>query len=209
MLSGEPAGKKMTGVMRQLIQTFKFFLGFLLFSLWVVHSAAIACTPLRVGRALPAISLPAPKEAGEKSYLGLSSPGQFRIHRIQAAAVLIEIFSLYCPQCQAAAAEVNALHQMIEQIPGLKDRIKMIGIGAGNSVLEVNTFKAQHGVPFPLFPDPDFKIHKQLGEVRTPYFIVVKIKKDRTTEIVLLQEGAFGAAEMFLQKMMRASGLRE
>lgn len=73
----------------------------------------------------------------------------------------------------------------------------MIGIGAGNSVLEVNTFKGQHSVPFPLFPDREFKIHKLLGEVRTPYFIIFKIKKDRTTEIVLLQEGAFGIAETF------------
>lgn len=168
----------------------------------------VAATPLRIGGRLPAISLPAPKEAGEKSYLGISGPGQFRIHQIQATAVLIEIFSLYCPQCQTAAPEVNALYQMIEQIPGLRDRVKMIGIGAGNSVLEVNTFKGQHGIPFPLFPDQDFKIHKQLGEVRTPYFIVVKIKKDRTLEVVHLQEGAFRESETFLQQILKASGLK-
>lgn len=97
---------------------------------------------------------------------------------------------------------------MIEQIPGLQDRIKMIGIGAGNSVLKVNMFKKQYDVPFPLFSDLDFKIHKDLGEVRTPYFIVAKIWKDRTAEVVLLQECAFGVAEIFLQKIMRDSGLK-
>jgi peroxiredoxin len=209
MLPGQQAGKKMKGVMQRFIKRSKSFLGFLVFTLWVLHSVAVAGTPLRIGERLPAISLPVPKETGEKRYLGISGPGQFRIHQVQATAVLIEIFSLYCPQCQSAAPEVNALYQMIEQIPGLQDRIKMVGIGAGNSILEVNTFKGQHGVPFPLFPDQDFKIHKQIGEVRTPYFIVVKIKKDRTTEIVLLQEGAFGVAETFLQKLRRASGLRE
>lgn len=208
MFPGEPAGKKVKGDMRRFMQTFRFFSGLLLFLLWVVHSVS-AGTPLRIGERLPAISLPTPKEAGEKAYLGISGQGSFRIRQVQAAAVLIEIFSLYCPQCQSAAPEVNALYQMIEQVPGLQERIKMIGIRAGNSVLEVNTFKGQHGVPFPLFPDQDFKIHKQLGEVRTPYFIVVKIKKDRTLEVVHLQEGAFGEAETFLQKLKRVSGLRE
>jgi peroxiredoxin len=208
MLSGEQAGKKVKGDMQRFIQTFKLFSGFLLFSLWVVHSASAAGTPLRIGGRLPAIRLPFPKEAGEKSYLGVSGQGPFRIHQIRTTVILIEIFSLYCPQCQASAPEVNALYQIIEQIPDIKDRIKMIGIGAGNSVLEVNTFKNQHGVPFPLFPDPDFKIHKHLGEVRTPYFIVVKIKKDRTSEIVHLREGALGVAEIFLQKILRDSGLK-
>jgi peroxiredoxin len=185
------------------------FLGFFLTASFTFPPVSTASMPLLTGGKLPGIQLPVPKERGEKAYLGISGEGSFRIHQVQATAVLIEIFSLYCPQCQSAAPEVNALYQMIEQIPGLQDRIKMVGIGAGNSVLEVNTFKGQHGVPFPLFPDQDFKIHKLLGEVRTPYFIVVKIKKDRTTEIVLLQEGAFGAAEIFLQKLMRVSGLRE
>jgi len=168
---------------------------------------AVNKPPVR-GGTLPPIRLPMPRDTGEKSYLGISGEGYFKVPQIETTIVIIEIFSLYCPVCQASAPEVNALYQMIEQVPDLKERIKLIGIGAGNSVLEVNTFKEQYKVPFPLFPDQDFKIHKDLGEVRTPYFIVIKIKKDRTLEVVYSQEGAFGEAEMFLQQILKASGLK-
>jgi len=181
-------------------------LGVLTVSIWLFHPMMAANKPPAIGGTLPQIRLPIPKDPGEKSYLGISGEGYFKVSQINASTVIIEIFSLYCPQCQASAPEVNALYQMIEQIPDLKDRIKMIGIGAGNSFLEVNTFKEKYKVPFPLFPDQDFKIHKDLGEVRTPYFIVIKIKKDRTTEIVLSQEGPFGEAETFLQKILTDSG---
>lgn len=184
-------------------------LGALTVCMWFFHSAPAADKPPASRDALLRIRLPVPKDQGERRYLGVSGDGHFEISRIRADTVIIEIFSLYCPQCQASAPEVNALYQMIEQVPDFKDRIKMIGIGAGNNVLEADTFKTQYKIPFPVFPDPDFKIHKDLGEVRTPYFIVVKIKKDRILEIFLLQEGAFGEAETFLQQVLKASELKE
>jgi len=183
-------------------------LGVLTLSIWLFHPVMAANKPPAKGGTLPQIRLAIPKDPGEKSYLGISGEGDFKVSQIKASAVIIEIFSLYCPVCQTSAPEVNALYQMIEQIPDLKDRIKMIGIGAGNSVLEVNTFKEKYKVPFPLFPDQDFRIHKDLGEVRTPYFFVVRIKKDRTLEVVYSEEGAFGEAEMFLQRILKASGLK-
>jgi hypothetical protein len=38
---------------------------------------------------------------------------------------------------------------MIEQIPGLQGQIKLIGIAAGNSPLEVTAFKEKHEVQAP------------------------------------------------------------
>jgi peroxiredoxin len=122
--------------------------------------------------------------------------------------IVVEIFSLYCPQCQTAAQEVNALYRMIEEVSDFKNRIKMIGIGAGNSVLEVNAFREKHRVPFPLFPDQDFAIHKLLGEVRTPYFMIVKFDKNRALQVIYAKEGAFGEAENFLQQIMEAARLK-
>jgi peroxiredoxin len=168
---------------------------------------AISKTPVK-GEVFPSIKLPMPKNMDEKRYLGLSEAGAFRVSQIKAKVVIIEIYSLYCPHCEAFAQEVNALYQMIELIPGLQDQIKMIGIAAGNSPLEVEAFREKHEVPFPLFPDEDFAIHKMLGEVRTPYFFVIKIKKDRTNEILYSEPGSFGIAENFLQIILKASGLR-
>jgi peroxiredoxin len=209
MFSREQVGKKVKNTMQRIIQISKPFLGVLALSFWLLHPVIAANKPPVKGGTLPQIRLAIPKDTGEKSYLGISGEGYFKIPQIKTTIVIIEIFSLYCPVCQTSAPEVNALCQMIEQIPDLKDRIKMIGIGAGNSALEVNTFKEKYKVLFPLFPDQDFKIHKDLGEVRTPYFIVIKIKKDRTLEVVYSEEGAFGEAEMFLQKILKDSALKQ
>jgi len=154
------------------------------------------------------VKLPVSGNPDERKYLGLSGKHFFTIPQIKADIIVIEIFSLYCPQCQTAAPEVNALYQMIEEISHLKGRVKIIGVGAGNSILEVNTFKEKHRVPFPLFPDQDFAIHKLLGEVRTPYFIIAKLDKNRTCRVIHAKEGPFGEAENFLQQIIEAAGLK-
>jgi len=177
--------------------------------LFLLHVFSLAASkPPVSGDAVATIKLPVPGNPDETKYLGLSTKNFFKIPQIKADIIVIEIFSLYCPQCQTAAPEVNALYQMIEEISNFKDRIKMIGIGAGNSVLEVNAFREKHRVPFPLFPDQDFTIHNLLGEVRTPYFMIVKFDKDRNCQVIYAKEGAFGEAENFLQQIIEAAGLK-
>ena len=173
-----------------------------------VFSLLAADKPPEKGGVLPMINLPVPKSPDEKSYLGLSGDGFFRIPKIKAKVVIIEIFSMYCPYCQKDAPKINEMYQVIQDNPDLKDKIKMIGIGAGNSSYEVSVFKKTYAVPFPLFPDKDFTIHKACGEVRTPYFIGVKINEDGTHQIIYTQLGDFQGAEPFLELILKASGLR-
>jgi len=178
----------------------------IVFLLFVFSLAA--SNPSVSGNALATIKLPIPQHPDERKYLGVAGKHFFRIPQVKADIIVVEIFSLYCPQCQTAAPEVNALYQMIEEVSDFKNRIKMIGIGAGNSVLEVNAFREKHRVPFPLFPDQDFTIHKLLGEVRTPYFVIVKFDKNRAGRVIYAKEGAFGEAENFLQQIMEAARLK-
>ncbi len=49
----------------------------------------------------------------------------------------------------------------------------MIGIGLGNNSREVSYFKKYYNIPFPLIADPDFKIHKDLKETRTPLLALI------------------------------------
>ncbi len=165
--------------------------------------------PPAKGGVLPLIKLPVPKDPGEKSYLGLSGSGFFTIPQIKAKVVIIEIFSMYCPQCQKIAPGMDELYHLIESNPDLKSKIKLIGIGAGNSRYEVEVFKKTYNTPFPLFPDNEFAIHKALGEVRSPYFIAVKINKDRTHEVVHSELDSFKEAHAFLESIISVSGLNE
>jgi len=146
----------------------RILIGFVLafvFSLSIGLPIFAADKPPQKGETLPVINLPTPKSPAEKSYLGLSGEGAFKIPQIKAKAVIIEIFSMYCPYCQKDAPGVNELYTLIDNDPDLKKKIKLIGIGAGNTPFEVGVYKKTYAVPFPLFPDQDFTIHKACGEV--------------------------------------------
>ena len=173
-----------------------------------VSSTLAASVSLSKGDTLPAINLPIPKSPEERGYLRLSGAGTFKIPQIKAKVVFIEIFSMYCPYCQADAPKINELYQLIENNADLKNKIKMIGIGAGNTPFEVEVYKKTYKVPFPLFPDKDFVVHKACGEPRTPYFIIVKINEDGTHQIVHTQLGNYPGAEPFLELVLKASGLK-
>jgi len=172
-------------------------------------STLAANKPPQKGEVLPVMNLPMPKNPVEKGYLGLSGDGSFKIPQIKANVVIVEIFSMYCPYCQKDAPGINELYNLIENNSDLKNKIKLIGIGAGNSTYEVEVFKKTYTVPFPLFPDKDFTIHKACGEVRTPYFIVVKINDDKTHQIVHSQLGDYPGAEPFLELVLKSSGLKQ
>ena len=165
-------------------------------------------TPLK-GDVLPDMKITVPQNATDRNYLGLESSGFFTIPQIEATIVIVEIFSMYCPYCQKEAPEVNRLYSIIQSNTDLKDKIKLIGIGAGNSSFEVKVYKKKYNVPFPLFPDEDFSIHKCIGEVRTPYFLGIKINDDGTHRIFYSQLGKFKGAESFLELMLQESGLKQ
>jgi peroxiredoxin len=174
------------------------------------YSLSWAGSPPAVGGMLPDIKLSMPKDTADKSYLGLGifGFGSFTIPEIKATLVIIEIFSMYCPYCQREAPNVNQLYEKIEQNAALKGKIKIIGIGVGNTSYEVNTFKKKYNVPFPLFADGDFIIHKMVGEVRTPYFIGVKLNRDGSHQVIYSKLGELEGVDQFLATMMRLSGLQ-
>lgn len=163
--------------------------------------------PPEEGGVLPMINLRVPQSHAARNYLGLSGEGFFTIPQIKAKVVIVEIFSMYCPHCQWEAPKVNELYQAVEKDPYLKGHIKIIGIGAGNSSYEVGIFRENYQIPFPLFPDEDFIIHKAVGQVRTPYFIGVKINSDGSHAVFYSKEGGFQEPHQFLKLILNLSGL--
>jgi len=182
-------------------------LAFALFFLTGGPSALAGITPPRVGEPLPVVRLPVPRNSSERTYLSISEGGYFRVSQIQTKVVIIEIFSMYCPFCQREAPEVNRLYKEIEENPNLRGKIKLIGIGAGNSSFEVNVFRKRYDIPFPLFPDKDFSFHKTFGEVRTPYFIGLRINADGSNRVFYSKLGGLKGVNGFLKKIVKDAGL--
>ena len=166
-------------------------------------------SPPKVGSTMPDFELPMLNNPVDIKYLGLPASGKyFKINQVKAKVVIIQIYSMYCPYCQAEAPNVNRLYAAIENSTTLKDKIKIIGIGAGNTQFEVATYKKKYSVTLPLVPDDDFKIHKIMGEVRTPYFITVKLSDGGKTEVIYSRLGALGDVDVFLAQLVTLSGLK-
>jgi peroxiredoxin len=164
--------------------------------------------PPSVGGTLPAFTLPSPGSSAERDYLGLGSGSSMRVTDIKAKVVLVEILSMYCPFCQKEAPMVNKLYGAIEGDPNLKGKIKLIGIGVGNSAFELDVFRKRYNIPFPLFPDADFTLHKLLGETRTPYFIAVQINEDKSHRVIYSKAGSIGDVAPFLENLVKLAGLK-
>jgi len=169
---------------------------------------AAPAQPPQVGNSFPEMKLSKPADSGDLKYLGLSGSGTFTADQVKAQVLIIQIFSMYCPYCQKDAPNVNRFFGLIEKNPNLKGKIKIIGIGVGNTQFEVATFKKKYQVEFPLIPDDDFKIHKIVGEVRTPYFIVVKLNGAKKLEVVYSKLGAHENVEVFLAEVVKLADVK-
>jgi len=149
---------------------------------------------LTIDKSLPQITLNLNDDSSTQKYLGLNNKKSFSISHIQAKLILIEVFSLYCPICQKQAPIANKIYKHIQQNPDLSKDIKMIGIGAGNNQREVGVFRETFRVPFPLFADPDFIVHKKLGEPRTPETILTT----KNGKILSIHHGVIEYVEGFI-----------
>jgi thiol-disulfide isomerase/thioredoxin len=156
----------------------------------------------------PAISLPLPPDPIMQHYLGVTKGGAFTVNDIGSEVVVVEIFNMYCPFCQREAPHVNGLFALIDVNADLNRRLKIIGIGVGNSSYEVDFYRRSYSVPFPLFPDRDFNIYNKIGRVRTPHFFVLKRGAGQTFQVVFVHSGGFKSPEAFLAEIVKRCGLK-
>ena len=110
----------------------------------------------------------------ERAYLGIPQKKTFSFREIGGNLILVELISTYCASCQRQAPVLNESYSSIEKDPKLKGKVKIIGIASGNNLKEVETFKKEYKVPYPIFSDSKFDAHEAVGSPRTPFMIWVR-----------------------------------
>jgi peroxiredoxin len=146
--------------------------------------------------------LPVPSNPDQRIYLGIEASEEFSLNDIRAEVVLIEVFSMYCPHCQHEAPNVNKLFHRIAADPALASRVKILGIGVGNTGYEVDVFRKRFDIPFPLIPDRSRRLASQLEVSITPTFVAFASGKDGRLHRILHAPGPLGNVEDFLNRLL-------
>jgi hypothetical protein len=161
-------------------------------------------------QAIPNIKLTVPFEPQTRSYLGLSqSKGQFNLSQINADVVIIEIFDRFCPKSQEFTPVINKLYQKIQGRSDLKKRIKLIGIGIKNDEDDINSFRENFSISFPLFDDKGEAVFNALTGIQTPcYFAARKTAAGSGVEVFYTRQETFFDEQLFLDTVIAKSGLK-
>ncbi len=179
----------------------------LLAALLIAPAALAGGGLVQVGQPFPAITFEAPPDDKQLAYLGVTPGDDLDPAAVNARLVIVEFLNIYCPHCPREASRVNALYELIQD-KGWGDRVKMLGIGVTNTAEEVETFVKYYKVPFPVVPDYTLKSADILGEVYTPYFVVILRPAQGPTRVLYAADGALPPAQQFLADMAAQAGLQ-
>jgi len=136
--------------------------------------------------------------------LGLDSGGPTSLSRIPAQGLLVLLVSYFCPPCHKEVPRLKDLERRIRE-RGLADRIRMVGLAAGDDEPLVERFKTRHGgLPFALVPDPALAAHKRLGNPMVPTFYAVANKSGKLRLLSMRQGEFVEDPDTFLDALLRA-----
>lgn len=110
----------------------------------------------KAGVILPEIRLESPSKKTELRYLGLGPGKTFTPEHVDAKMVLIEILGVYCPECHRQMHVLNQLFNWIERDPLRSKKVKLMALAAGATAKEVDYFKKEHRISFPVIKDQYF-----------------------------------------------------
>lgn len=127
----------------------------------------------KAGDALGDFSLRAPALAEDRAALGLPDAPMFRLADVDAQCVLFEVIGVYCVECHKQAPLFASLHARLAKDASLAGRVRMVAMAAGATDKEVDYLKKKGGYPFTVVNDPDYAVHKILGEPKTPFTMIV------------------------------------
>lgn len=151
------------------------------------------------GTVLPSFELPSPALENDIQYLGVKGEN-FTLKDIDYRVLLIEIVGVYCPMCYEQAPLFNQLFDRIQKRK-LDDKIKMLAVAAGATPMELKYLREKKEYKYPVVEDESFKVHKLLGEPRTPFIMVV----DKEGKVLFAHLGVVKDTDSLYQLMKQAA----
>jgi len=149
------------------------------------------------GDQFPDITISAPDTKAGAEYLGLKSGAKtFKVKDVDSRYVLIQLFNAYCPHCMAEAPDMEKLFQTVNS-GELKGKLKVMGVGMGNTPFEVKLFREKYKMTMPLSVDQEYVVHSEMGSPGTPSYVLVRNEGGKS-KVVFVQEGRFHSPDSFL-----------
>ncbi len=130
---------------------------------------------IKPGDVFPKTAFVTPREEIYRDYLGIPDKPVFYLDDVKAEAMIVEFLNKYCYHCQKQAYLMNRIYKAIKKDPALNGKVKMMGIGVGNNRIQLDHFRQEKRIPFPLIPDKDFMAFENIGyPAGTPFTVIVK-----------------------------------
>ncbi len=187
------------------------WIGFLII---VMVSPAWAKEKSRVitpGDFFPEFSFPMTLGKAEAEYLGLPQKffglvkaDSFSLKDVRGDLLLVEYLNKYCFSCQLQAPVMNQVFSAVEKDPRLKGTVKFLGIAAGNNQREVESFRAEKQIPFPVVPDPKFLAYEAIGDPgATPVSLILR-RTDSGLLVARMKIGLTRNPEVILKELIES-----
>ncbi len=201
LISTIPRRLKTVAHMRQ--RRFSLLLALLCCSLILVVSASgkKSAKGTKFGDLFPRYTFPPSASSQDLAYLGISEGKSFTLGDIKADLIVLELINIYCTSCQKQAPIYNEVFALVESDPLMKGKVKWMGVGVGNNEREVESFRREKNIPFPIFPDIRFDFYQAIGGpggIRTPLTLLVR-KDEKGRGIIVESHMGFlgGKKEIF------------
>jgi thiol-disulfide isomerase/thioredoxin len=156
---------------------------------------------LRSGDLFPPISFPDVLKVEERRYLGAEEKPLRSVAEIEAEVLVVKFLNSNCVYCIKSLPVFDEIFQQLEEDPGLRKKIKILGISAGDTTGEVATYKERYKVPYPIFPDPEFKAHKAVHEPTVPFIVITKRDREGKWVVASTHVGLTFSAESFVGEL--------
>ena len=124
----------------------------------------------------------------------------FTLEDVPSDYIFIEIYNELCSACVNEVKTYKALYRMLLENAFLKEKVKMMGIGADSKKRSAAKFRKQKNISFPLFADEKREIFECLGKPVLPVSYLVQRQAGKR-KIRLIYSGHIGNAEKLLAEI--------